>query len=72
MLRCKENPEELVKVENVRERRLEKTKVVNQEVREISREKVRKVRGRMKSEKAAGPNSLPVEAWRSSGEMPVG
>ncbi len=44
---------------------------LNQEVPRISRE-VRKALRRMKGGKAVGPDKIPVEAWRSLGEMAVG
>ncbi len=46
---------------------------LNQEVPRISREEVRKaLRRRMKGGKAVGPDKIPVEAWRSLGEMAMG
>ncbi len=38
----------------------------------ISGEEVRKDLRRMKGGKAEGPDKIPVEAWRSLGEMAVG
>lgn len=42
-----------------------------EEMREISREKVRYAMGRMKSVTALGPESILVEAWRTCGELAV-
>ncbi|KAK4298997.1 hypothetical protein Pmani_028704 [Petrolisthes manimaculis] len=64
--RWKEYFEELMNIENVRERRLEELEEWNEEVQEISRDEVRKAM-KMKAGKAVGPDSIPVEAWRSLG-----
>ncbi|KAK4303487.1 hypothetical protein Pmani_024496 [Petrolisthes manimaculis] len=68
--RWKEYFEELMNIENVRERRLEELEEWNEEVQEISRDEVRKAM-KMKAGKTVGPDSIPVEAWRSLGEMAV-
>ena len=69
--RWKEYFEELMNIENVRERRLEELEIVDEEVQEISREEVRRAMRKMKSGKAVGTDCIPVEAWRSLGEMAV-
>ena len=49
--------------ENWRERKLK--------VAGITEDEVRATLKRIKNGKAAGPNDLPVEAWRNLGEMAV-
>ena len=70
--RWKEYFEDLMNIENARDRRLEEVDELNQEVQRISGEEVKKVMKRMKGGKAVGPDQIPVEAWRSLGEMAVG
>ncbi|XP_065672208.1 uncharacterized protein LOC136090032 [Hydra vulgaris] len=53
--------EELMNQENDRERRLEETEVVNQEVPQVSKEEVKAAIRRMKCGKAVGPDDIPVE-----------
>jgi len=45
--------------------------VVGRVVRAISREEVRTAAKGVKGGKAVGPDSIPVEAWRSVEELPV-
>ena len=52
----------------MRERRLKEVEIVNQEVGWISKDEVRTAIKRMKSGKAVGPDGIPVEAWKCSGE----
>ena len=54
--------------ENDREPRTEETKVVNKEVNCVSKE-VKNALRRMKKGKMVGPDELPVEVWKSMGEM---
>ena len=56
-------------MKKMRERRLEEVEVVNQEVGWIRKDEVRKAMKRMKSGKVVGPDDIPVEAWKCSGEM---
>lgn len=63
--------EELMNVENERERRLGDVEIVNQEVQGIKEDEVRAAMKRMKSGKAVGPDEIPVEVWRCLGEMAV-
>jgi len=67
--RWKEYFEELLNEENERERRLEDIEIVNKEVGKISKEEVTTAMKRMKSDKAVGPDDIPVEAWRCLGEI---
>uniref|UniRef100_A0A3B3ILM2 Endonuclease/exonuclease/phosphatase domain-containing protein n=1 Tax=Oryzias latipes TaxID=8090 RepID=A0A3B3ILM2_ORYLA len=69
--RWKEYFEELMNVENDRERREEDVVVVEQEVAEIGKDEVRKALKRMKSGKAVGPDDVPVEVWKCLGETAV-
>ena len=54
-------------MEKTRERRLDEAEIVNQEVQQISTEKVRAAMNRMKTGKAVGPDDIPVETWRCLG-----
>lgn len=54
--------EELMNEGNDRERRLDEADIVNQEMRDITKDQVQKALKRMKNRKA-------VEAWRCLGEM---
>ena len=69
--RWKEYFEKLMNEENVRESRLDSVEKVNRKVRKISKDEVRSAMKRMKSGKAVGPDDIPVEAWRSLGEMAI-
>ena len=55
--------------ERERERRLDEAEIVNQEVQQISAEEVRATMN--KTGKAAGPDDIPIEAWRCLGELAV-
>ncbi|XP_037783219.1 uncharacterized protein LOC119579458 [Penaeus monodon] len=68
--RRKEYFEELMNVENTRERRMEDAEVGNQDV-QISREEVRKTIRKMKGGNAVGLDNISIEAWRYLGEMAV-
>ena len=46
-----------------------KREVVNEEVNWVNREEVKNVLRRMKTDKAVGPDELPVEVWKCMGEM---
>lgn len=61
--------EELVNVENERERRLGDVEIVNQEVQGIREHEVRAAMKRMKSGKVLGPDEIPVEAWRDGSKV---
>ncbi|KAI5615215.1 hypothetical protein C0J50_10889, partial [Silurus asotus] len=69
--RWREYFEQLMNKENQRERSLDDVELVKQEVDKISKEEVRAVIKRMKSDKSVGPDDIPVEAWRCLGEMAV-
>lgn len=43
----------------------------NQEVQRIGKDKVKTAIKRMKNEKTVGPDDIPEEEWRCSGEMAV-
>ena len=62
--RWKEYFEVLMNEENERERRVEEVIAVKQEIRKISKGKVRKALKRIKHEKAVGPNDILVEVWK--------
>ena len=69
----KEYFEESMNGENKREREgLDKAEIVNQEVQQINAEEVRAAMNRMKTGKVVGPDDIPVEAWRCSGELAIG
>ena len=57
--------------ENNREPRTEEAEVVNEEVNCVSREEVKNALRRMKKDKAAGSDELPVEFWKCMGEMGI-
>ena len=69
--RWKEYFEDLLNIENERERRLVEVEQINQEVPRISRVEVKMAMRKMKGGKAVGPDKIPVEAWRSLGDMAV-
>ena len=48
--------------ENERETRLENAEPVNKEVKQITKEEVRRALKRMKVGKAVGPDDIPIEA----------
>ena len=59
--RLKEYFEKLMNEENNRGPGTEEAKVVNKEVNCVTREEVKNALRRMKKDKAAGPDKLPVE-----------
>ena len=67
--RWKEYFEKLMNEENNKDPRTEEPEVVNKEVNCISREEVKNVLKRMKKDKAAGPDELPVEVWKCMGKI---
>ncbi|KAK3558663.1 hypothetical protein QTP86_023102, partial [Hemibagrus guttatus] len=69
--RWKEYFEELMNEENEREKRVEGVNSVEQKVDKIRKDEVRKALKRMKSEKAVGPDDIPVEVWKCLGEAAV-
>ncbi|XP_065658438.1 uncharacterized protein LOC136082948 [Hydra vulgaris] len=69
--RWKKYFEELMNQENDREGRLQETEIVNQEVPQVTKEKVRAAIRRMKCGKAVGPDDIPVETWKCLGEIAV-
>ncbi|KAK3545194.1 hypothetical protein QTP70_001835 [Hemibagrus guttatus] len=69
--RWKEYFEELMNVENEREKRVEGVNSVEQKVDNIRKDEVRKALKRMKSGKAVGPDDIPVEVWKCLGEAAV-
>ncbi|KAK3573652.1 hypothetical protein QTP86_029951 [Hemibagrus guttatus] len=69
--RWKEYFEELMNEENEREKRVEGVNSVEQKVDKIRKDDVRKALKRMKSEKAVGPDDIPVEVWKCLGEAAV-
>ena len=69
--RWKKYFEKLMNKENNRDLRTEEAEVVNEEVNCISREEVKNALRRMKKDKAAGPDALPVEVWKCMGEMGI-
>ena len=46
-----------------------KREVVKEEVNWVNREEVKNALRRMKTDKAVGPDELPVEVWKCMGEM---
>ena len=68
--RWKEYFQKLMNKENDRDPRTEEAEVVNEEVNCVSREVKNPLR-RMKKGKAVGPDELPVEVWKSMGEMGI-
>ncbi|KAK3516480.1 hypothetical protein QTP70_017817, partial [Hemibagrus guttatus] len=69
--RWKEYFEELMNVENEREKRVEGVNSVEQKVDKIRKDEVRKALKRRKSGKAVGPDDIPVEVWKCLGEAAV-
>ncbi|XP_069970271.1 uncharacterized protein [Penaeus vannamei] len=67
--RWKEYFEEMMNIENERERRLEEVEIVDRVSRGINREEVRSAMKRTKGGKAVDPGSIPVEARRSLEEL---
>ena len=61
--RWKEYFEKLMNEENDKDPRTEEAEVANEEVNCVSRELKNALR-RMKTDKAVGPNELPVEVWK--------
>ena len=45
--------------------------MVNEEVNCVSREEVKNTVRRMKNDKAAGPDELPVKVWKCMGKMGI-
>ena len=68
--RWKEYFEKLINEENNRDPRTEEAEVINEEVICVSRE-VKNALRRMKKDKAAGPDELPVEVWKCMGKMGI-
>ena len=68
--RWKEHFEKLLNEENPR-RISEEGTPVEGVVPDITREEVKRALGKMKNGKAAGPDSIPVEAWKALGEEGV-
>ena len=66
--RWKEYFEDLMNVEN---KRWELAARVNGEIQRITEDEVRTAMKKMKNGKAVGPDDIPVEAWRSLGDMAV-
>ena len=69
--RWKEYFDQLMNEENERETRLENAEPVNKEVKQITKEEVRRTLKRMKVGKAVGPDDIPIEAWIGLGEIAV-
>ena len=69
--RWKEYFEKLMNEENSKEPRTEEREVVNEEVNCVSREEVKNAVRRMKKDKPAGPDELPVEVSKCMGEMGI-
>ena len=69
--RWKEYFEKLMNEENNRDPRTEEAEVVNEEVNCVSKEEVKNALRRMKKDKAAGPDELPVEVWKYMGKMGI-
>ena len=67
--RWKEYFEKLMNEENDRDPRTEEAEVVNEEVNYVSTEQVKNALRRMKKGKAAGPDELPAEVWKCTGEI---
>ena len=58
--------------ENNKEARTEEAEVANEEVNCVSREEVKNAAlRRMKKDKAAGPDELPVKVWKCMGKMGI-
>ena len=73
LCRWKEYFDWLMNEENERETRLENSEPVNKEVKQITKEEVRRTLKRMKVGKAVGPKvgNTPIEAWIGLGEIAV-
>ena len=65
--RWKQYFEELMNVENEKERRTYDGEVENKDVTQISKEEVLIALKKMKNDKAIGPDNIPVEAWKHLG-----
>ena len=50
---------------------MDKAEIMNQEVQQVSAEKVRAAMNRMKTGKPVGPDDIPVEAWKCLGELAI-
>ena len=68
--RWKEYFEKLINEENDRDPRTEKTEVVNEEIRFVSRE-VKNALRRIKKGKTVGLDELPVEVWKCMGKIGI-
>ena len=71
LCRWKEYFDKLINEENEREMRLENAEPVNKEVKQITKEMVRRALKRMKVGKAVGPDDIPIEAWIGLGKIAV-
>ena len=69
--RWKEYFDQPMNEENEREMRLENAEPVNKEVKQITKEEVRRALKKMKVGKAVGPDDIPIEAWIGLGEIAV-
>ena len=69
--RWKEYFEKLMNEENNRDPRTEEAEVVNKEVNCVSKEEVKNALRRMKKDKAAGQDELPVEVWKCMVKMGI-
>ena len=54
--------------DNLRCRRERVQAVVDEEVENFRREKVIKARKKVKSRKAVGPDNIPMEVWKHTGD----
>ena len=57
--------------ENERERRENGGKTVSSHVQRITKDKVKAAMKRMKHGKAVGPDDIPIEAWKTLGDIGV-
>ena len=69
--RWKEYFEKLMNEENHRVARTEEAEVVNKEIMYFSKEEAKNALRRMKKGKAVETDELPVEVWKSMGEMVI-
>ena len=69
--RWKEYIEELMNVENARERRDDEGPSVQEIVEEGSEEEVKKALKKIKTGKAVGPDNIPAEVWNCLGKIGV-